>query len=417
MAAPRSRVPPVLPGSPRAGCCAPRRSPRSRRGSRRHRRAGRARATRAESVVDKAELASAALAYFLVGLLVALVLWGAFELVRARGVGMPGAGRAHRGGRGRSSPFPPRGCASDLPPCYAVIVAAAATVAAIAGAYGVGAGAAHAGARRRALRTGLRGRRPPRGVGARDGGERASERAALRRQPRPRDGGRCCSRQSASSSPSPGSGRAASSRGRSAPRSRSSARSSSRGASRKASTPARRRGRRCSTRRSPTRPGLPPPYFDSRWPAWPRSSSPPRCCWRSSPRLSRARCSRSSRRWRSPSSLAAPSTRPFARSAPWRRRSGPCSLATTSARCGERSSTTASAASPRREGARATGAPVGPLSERRFCTSPRGNRRPSPDRCSRAAGPPQGASRAALARVRLEILPPPAALQSGDGQL
>lgn len=86
-----------------------------------------------ESTVNAAERASAALAYFLVGLLVALVLWGAFELVRARGIGI--VARATLIAMGAtvvalSSP----GLRERLPALYAVIVAAAATVATIAAA-------------------------------------------------------------------------------------------------------------------------------------------------------------------------------------------------------------------------------------------------------------------------------------------
>jgi hypothetical protein len=87
-----------------------------------------------ESVVVAADRASAALAYFLVGLLVALVLWGATELVRARGIGVVprvaliGAGAAVVA---MSSP----GLRERLPPGLAVLVVAGAIVAVIAGAY------------------------------------------------------------------------------------------------------------------------------------------------------------------------------------------------------------------------------------------------------------------------------------------
>jgi hypothetical protein len=87
-----------------------------------------------ESVVVAADRASAALAYFLVGLLVALVLWGATELVRAQGIGVVqrvaliGSGAAVVA---MSSP----GLRDRLPPGLAVLVVAGAVVAVIAGAY------------------------------------------------------------------------------------------------------------------------------------------------------------------------------------------------------------------------------------------------------------------------------------------
>ncbi len=87
-----------------------------------------------ESVVVAADRTSAALAYFLVGLLVALVLWGATELVRAHGVGIVprvaliGSGAAVVA---MSSP----GLRERLPPGLAVLVVAGTIVAVIAGAY------------------------------------------------------------------------------------------------------------------------------------------------------------------------------------------------------------------------------------------------------------------------------------------
>ena len=87
-----------------------------------------------ESIVVAADRVGAALAYFLVGLLVALVLWGATELVRARGVGIVprvaliGAGAAVVA---MSSP----GLGDRLPWKIALCVASFAILAVIAGAY------------------------------------------------------------------------------------------------------------------------------------------------------------------------------------------------------------------------------------------------------------------------------------------
>jgi hypothetical protein len=87
-----------------------------------------------EMVVVAADRVAAALAYFLVGLLVALVLWGATELVRARGVGIVarvaliGAGAAVVA---MSAP----GLGDRLPRNLAVCVASGAILAVIAGAY------------------------------------------------------------------------------------------------------------------------------------------------------------------------------------------------------------------------------------------------------------------------------------------
>jgi hypothetical protein len=87
-----------------------------------------------EWVVAAADWVSAALAYFLVGVLVALVLWGSTELVRARGLGAPvvialvGAGAA-------VVAFAAPGLRDRLPPGLAVILAAVAIVATTAGAY------------------------------------------------------------------------------------------------------------------------------------------------------------------------------------------------------------------------------------------------------------------------------------------
>jgi hypothetical protein len=87
-----------------------------------------------ETVVVAADRTADALAYFLVGLLVALVLWGATELVRARGMGVVprvaliGSGAAVVA---MSSP----GLRERLPQGLAVLVVAGTIVAVIAGAY------------------------------------------------------------------------------------------------------------------------------------------------------------------------------------------------------------------------------------------------------------------------------------------
>jgi hypothetical protein len=87
-----------------------------------------------EDAVVTMESVAAALAYFLVGLLVALLLWGALELVRSRGVGvfsrvaLIGAGAAVVA---MSSP----GLRDRLPEKIAVLVAAIAIVATITGGF------------------------------------------------------------------------------------------------------------------------------------------------------------------------------------------------------------------------------------------------------------------------------------------
>jgi hypothetical protein len=87
-----------------------------------------------ESVVDKADFASAALGYFLVGLLVALVLWGATELVRARGVGIvPRVALIATGAAVVAMSTP--GLSGRLQEPFSELVPAMAVLAAIAGAY------------------------------------------------------------------------------------------------------------------------------------------------------------------------------------------------------------------------------------------------------------------------------------------
>jgi len=87
-----------------------------------------------ESVVVKADLASAALGYFLVGLLVALVLWGATELVRAQGVGLVSRVALIASGAAVVA-MCSWGLRERLPPGLAVLVVSGAIVATIAGAY------------------------------------------------------------------------------------------------------------------------------------------------------------------------------------------------------------------------------------------------------------------------------------------
>jgi hypothetical protein len=87
-----------------------------------------------ESVVVAADRASAAFAYFLVGLLVALVLWGATELVRARGVGVvPRVLLIGSGAAVVAMCLP--GLGDRLPWKLDVCVVLGATIAVIAGAY------------------------------------------------------------------------------------------------------------------------------------------------------------------------------------------------------------------------------------------------------------------------------------------
>ncbi|MDP9034142.1 MAG: hypothetical protein M3O50_05005 [Myxococcota bacterium] len=87
-----------------------------------------------ESVVVALGRAAAVLSYFLVALLVSLVLWGAVALARTRGVGvLPRIGLIGSGAAvvALSSPS----LRDRLPPGLALLVAAAAAVAAISGAY------------------------------------------------------------------------------------------------------------------------------------------------------------------------------------------------------------------------------------------------------------------------------------------
>jgi hypothetical protein len=87
-----------------------------------------------ESVVVEADLTSAALGYFLVALLVALVLWGAVELVRARSISvLPRVALICTGILVMFLSAP--GLGGRLEPRVAVPLASGAIVAAIAGAY------------------------------------------------------------------------------------------------------------------------------------------------------------------------------------------------------------------------------------------------------------------------------------------
>jgi hypothetical protein len=87
-----------------------------------------------ERVVVWTDRVSALTAYFLVGLLVSLVLWGALELVRSRGVGV--LARVALIGSGAAVVFMSApGLRERLPQGLAVLVSAGAAVAAIAGAY------------------------------------------------------------------------------------------------------------------------------------------------------------------------------------------------------------------------------------------------------------------------------------------
>jgi hypothetical protein len=87
-----------------------------------------------ETTVVAMERTAAVLAYFLASLLVGLVLWGALELVRARGVGLI-ARAALIGGAAAVVAMSAPGLRDRLPEKLAVLVAGAATVAAIAGGY------------------------------------------------------------------------------------------------------------------------------------------------------------------------------------------------------------------------------------------------------------------------------------------
>jgi hypothetical protein len=85
-----------------------------------------------EHAVVGAEGTAATLAYFLVGLLVALLLWGALELVRTHRVGRF-ARVSLIGGAAAVVAMSSPGLRDRLPPPLAVLVAAAATVATITG--------------------------------------------------------------------------------------------------------------------------------------------------------------------------------------------------------------------------------------------------------------------------------------------
>jgi hypothetical protein len=85
-----------------------------------------------ERAVVAAERTAATLSYFLVGLLVALLLWGALELVRTQRVGRF-ARVSLIGGAAAVVAMSSPGLRDRLPPPLAVLVAAAATVATITG--------------------------------------------------------------------------------------------------------------------------------------------------------------------------------------------------------------------------------------------------------------------------------------------
>jgi hypothetical protein len=87
-----------------------------------------------EQTVVWTEWASEALAYFLDGLLVALLLWGALELVRARTIGVFARAALIGAGAAVVAMSAP-GLRDRLPVPLALLVAAAAAVAAIAGGY------------------------------------------------------------------------------------------------------------------------------------------------------------------------------------------------------------------------------------------------------------------------------------------
>jgi hypothetical protein len=87
-----------------------------------------------ERAVVESEWASAALAYFLDGVLVALLLWGALELVRTRAIGAF-ARAALIGAAAAVVAMSSPGLRDRLPVQLALLVAAAAAVAAIAGGY------------------------------------------------------------------------------------------------------------------------------------------------------------------------------------------------------------------------------------------------------------------------------------------
>jgi hypothetical protein len=87
-----------------------------------------------EHVVVGLDRVAATLTYFLTELLITLLLWGALELVRARTVGMLARVALIGGGAAVVAMSAP-GLRERLPPAFAVLIAAAATVATIAGAY------------------------------------------------------------------------------------------------------------------------------------------------------------------------------------------------------------------------------------------------------------------------------------------
>jgi hypothetical protein len=87
-----------------------------------------------EAVVVAIDRTAAALTYFSVELLVTVLLWGALELARARSVGIFARVALIGGGAAVIAMSAP-GLRERLPPAYAVLIAAAATVATIAGGY------------------------------------------------------------------------------------------------------------------------------------------------------------------------------------------------------------------------------------------------------------------------------------------
>jgi len=87
-----------------------------------------------ETVVERADLAASALSYFLVAVLVALVIWAGFELVRTRGVALA-ARVALVGGGSVAVTIACFGLRQRLIPDHAVLLSAVTVVAAITGAY------------------------------------------------------------------------------------------------------------------------------------------------------------------------------------------------------------------------------------------------------------------------------------------
>jgi hypothetical protein len=87
-----------------------------------------------EGVVDAMDRVSGAFAFFLLLVLVALAVWGALELLRARDVAVP-ARVALIGGAGVVVAMSSPGLRDRVPPGFAVVIAAAAAVAGLAGAY------------------------------------------------------------------------------------------------------------------------------------------------------------------------------------------------------------------------------------------------------------------------------------------